>query len=515
MTDSERNKKMEIKKKKSKKKIIIPIIIGVVLLVGIIGIVGIVNSLSNAPKQVNVTHATEGELKQQVSVSGVIESDSSVTYYAPSSIKVSEIAEVGTQVKEGDLLLSFDEEEYNYALRLAEIQDQVAQNSYGSNKLTRSNAVAKYKKASDDVINYSNLVVVQQSIVDGLKAEVEKASKDAALNAAEIQTKINSKQWDITKKTNDMIAQGKTEAEIAAATAGLKKDLSELQSFLAQNSTQTKDQVSKAQQYEEAQLKLAEYKTELEKAKGQLELYESSSDPYASKNVDLSGEYETLRSHHDYAELLKYVNGLRADGNGVITQVGITEGATTTMGMGMITVASLDKIHVTVNVGKNDLKKLVEGQSATIKILDSEYTGKVRSISKIAMANGNGNKQITATVEIDNPDSSICLGMDGKVTILTKEVANCVMLPVEAVFTDNTGDFIYTVNAQNVLEKKYVTVGISSSDYVEIIDGVTLEDQVVTSIPAGIEEGMTVLPIDIEALNEKLGLTVGSEELAE
>lgn len=506
---------MEIKKKKSKKKIIIPIIIGAVLLVGIIGIAVVMSSLSNAPKQVNITHATEGELKQQVSVSGTVESDSTITYYAPAAIKVTEVAEVGSQVKEGDMLLAFDEEEYNYALRLAEILDQEAQNAYGSNKLSRSKAAAKYKQASDDVINYSNLVVVQQSIVDGLKAEVEKATKDAALNAAEIQTKINSKQWELTKKKNEMLAQGATEVEIAAATRGLSKDISELQSFLAQNSTQTKDQVSKEQQYQEANLKLTEYKTELEKAKGQLELYESATDSYASKNVDLSGEYDTLRSHHDYTALLKYINGLRAEGNGVITQVGVSEGATTAAGMGVVTVASLDKIHITVNVGKNDLKKLEEGQSATIKILDNEYTGVVRSISKIAMSNGNGNKQVTATIEISNPDANICLGMDGKATILTKEIANCVMLPVEAVYTDNTGDFVYIVNDQNILEKKYVTIGISSSDYVEMIDGVTLEDQVVTSIPAGVEEGMAVTPVDMEALNEMLGLGAGSEELAE
>lgn len=507
---------MEIKKKKSKKKFIIPIVIGGVLVLGIAGAAIGAAVLKNAPKQVNITHATEGELKQQVVVSGAIESDSEVTYYAPSSIKIEDIVETGTQVAEGDLLLEFDEEEYNYYLRLAEIQDLEAQNSYGSKKYTRSDTASKLKEANNRVVEYSNRVVVQQSIVDALESEVNKASKDAQLNAAEIKTKINSKNWELTKKTNELISQGKTKDEITAATAGLEKDLSELSSFLDQNNTASKDLVSKQQQLEDANKALAELKGKLDEAKLDAKGYEGASlNSYDSKNIDLDGEYTTMQTHRTYSELLKYASGLHSEGNGVVIRVGAMNGATPLAGSELLTVASLDKLHLTVNVGKNDLKKLEVGQKATIKVLDSEYEGVVRSISKLAVATNNGAKQVTATIEITNPDANICLGLDGKATIRTKEVANCIMLPVESVYTDNTGDFIYIVNADKVLEKKYVTVGISSADYVEIIDGVSLEEQVVTTIPAGVEEGMTVVPVDMGAISEALGMTAGSGEISE
>ena len=97
-------------------------------------------------------------------------------------------------------------------------------------------------------------------------------------------------------------------------------------------------------------------------------------------------------------------------------------------------------------------------------------------------------------IHIDNPDNSIFLGLDAKIELVTASKTDVLRLPVEAVSADKEGEFVYIVS-DGVVEKRYVTLGISSDEYVEIVDGLTEEDQVITMISSDIEEGMVVVAL--------------------
>ena len=103
---------------------------------------------------------------------------------------------------------------------------------------------------------------------------------------------------------------------------------------------------------------------------------------------------------------------------------------------------------------------------------------------------------VAARVHIDNPDSNVYLGIEARLKITTAQRQDALLVPVEAVNIDNDGNFCYIIE-NGALVKKYITTGISSSDYIEVTDGLSEKEEVVTSavMDMDLEEGMEVTPM--------------------
>ena len=91
-------------------------------------------------------------------------------------------------------------------------------------------------------------------------------------------------------------------------------------------------------------------------------------------------------------------------------------------------------------------------------------------------------------------DENIFLGIDAKLKILTASEKGVLQVPVEAVNVDSQGQFCYVID-NGILTKQYVTTGISSETYIQIKDGLTQNQEIVTTSVYGIglDEGMAVL----------------------
>ena len=95
---------------------------------------------------------------------------------------------------------------------------------------------------------------------------------------------------------------------------------------------------------------------------------------------------------------------------------------------------------------------------------------------------------ISADIRIKNPDENIFLGVDAKVTIHAEEADNVVVLPSEVVNIGKEGSFCYVLE-NGVITKKDITTGISSDEYVEVLDGIKEGDEVIRDL-GSLEEGM-------------------------
>lgn len=106
---------------------------------------------------------------------------------------------------------------------------------------------------------------------------------------------------------------------------------------------------------------------------------------------------------------------------------------------------------------------------------------------------------VGARVHINNPDENIYLGIEAKLKILTASEQNVLLVPVEAVNVDNDGNFCYTIE-DGILQKKYVQAGISSEEYIQILDGLSDGEEIVTSAYMGTDlvEGTAVSAMPAE-----------------
>ena len=190
--------------------------------------------------------------------------------------------------------------------------------------------------------------------------------------------------------------------------------------------------------------------------------------------------------------------GITAEFNGIVSKADIKQGAAVTQGMELFTIQNTDKASVDVTLSKYDYDTVKEGQSAEITLGDNTYQGTVTKMSHIAVQNEKGTPVISATVSINDPDDDIFLGGDAKVKIHAASAKNVVTLPVEVVNIGKDGSFCYVIE-DGLVTKRDITTGISSEDYVEVIDGIKEGEEVISDL-GDYTEGM-----EVQAVSEQTG----------
>lgn len=474
------------KKAKRKKKIRRIIIIAiVVVIVFVIGIAIVIGSLlgKNQKPSVQVTHATNEEIKQEVKISGTVASDNIQHYYSPSAIKVESCVPVGTFVKKGDPIITFDSESYNNALKQLELSDKISDNNYQSTVTDMNDIQSKYNQACSDVNKYQALVDEYQAKVDG----------------------YNDKEGDFYK-FNNINAQKQIEIEqsIIMNPLSTAEEINKATEVIANIKLQLQ---YNAEELADANQKLQEYKIELESAKSKKETCDKTlGNQYDRENRDLTGELNSIKTGSAYDELAKYTNGcLVAPFDGIVVASFVSEGMTTSnIGAEIATFASTDEVSVDFNLNKKELAKVVTGQKVDITILDYEYTGTVERISRMANASANGSASVSAVISIDNPDDNIYLGLEAKCVIETGRKDSCLTVPSECINIDSDGYYIYTVDEMNMVQKNYVEMGLASEDRTEILSGITEEDSLVAIVTGDVIEGAIVTTVDMDAMNDAM-----------
>ena len=279
-----------------------------------------------------------------------------------------------------------------------------------------------------------------------------------------------------------------------SAADSIFSDSSESVTNNSSDTTVTADTSALEAELEKASNTLAELQSRLSSQQAVAESDPSAVTAEEKEKMEITNNLSELdqMSAQELVEAAK--KGIKADFNGVITKVSVVEGATTALGTELFTLQNTDKVDVNVNVSKYDYDKVKEGQSAEITLAGKTYEGEVTNISHIATQNEKGASLISADVRIKHPDEDIFFGVDAKVTIHAEEADDVVVLPAEVVNIGKTGSFCYVIE-NGVITKKDITTGISSDEYVEVLDGIQEGDEVIRDL-GSLEEGMQAEPVD-------------------
>ena len=137
------------------------------------------------------------------------------------------------------------------------------------------------------------------------------------------------------------------------------------------------------------------------------------------------------------------------------------------------------------------------GQKADIDIAGKTYEGTVSKIDGMATQNNSGAMVVGVDVNIDNPDEAIFLGVEARVYVHMAKVEGVVTVPLEVINSDREGDFVF-VEKNGIVEKRRITVGISSDSVSEVKEGLSEGDNVIMANGMEFEEGtaVTVMPME-------------------
>lgn len=472
----EKNKK----NRKRGKKILLWIIIVVLVAAGLWACAG------NSDSQVNLVETMTlqiGSIEELVSVSGTVQSEEIKTYFAPVSGKLAEVnIEAGDVVKAGDMLITYHMDDLEEALEKAELQYTLDNSSYQNSLADNKEAQAKLTEAN------TNIPVLEKQIADE-EANVKNLSE--ALEAVQA-NKVNTLAYQSLQLQNELIS-------LESDPIGNAERIEEIQISLQCIQTQTQliettgEEADLQKQLNEAQERLNGYEEYLAEMKAQKQ--EASATVLSDlqkDNLSVSEQlnlmtYEAAKEDYEIAG-----EGICADFSGVITELAAIEGMPVMEDAQLLTLASNEKVRVTVTVGTYDLARMAVGQKADIEIADRDYTGYITKINHMATQNLSGVTQLSAEVHIDNPDEYIYLGLDAKVKIHAAEASEVLLLPIAAIYADKAGDFVY-VEENGVAVRRNIVTGISSTEYIEVKEGLTAQDKVIVSAMVTLEDGMPVV----------------------
>lgn len=481
LTDNKKDKK----KKKVKPWVIFLIVfsIAIVALI-IVAVVKLSSAMTGMGMPVEVSEALKGDIAQTVETSGTIASEETKVYFADVTAKVDQISVTqGQTVKKGDVLLSYDVTDLEKMLEQSELETKIS--TLGADAAIVGVNAAQ-KKASEAATNYEDAkkyVAHYTECVGQASAKLNEASelstKQATL-AAEIEKLGKAVQADAKDKASAK-ALKKAKKEYEEVTKKLKGyDVKQLQSTLEVCSSD-----------------LAEYKALLKE-------YEMTKegDPSASLTIAqqaASKEAAQLSKKSVEEQLATAKEGVKAEFDGVVSEVTAVQGQTAAEGVQLFTIHNTEKVKVNLSVTKYDVQKLAVGQVAEIKINDKEYTGSVAKISRIASVNPSGASVVDVEIHIDNPDESVILGMEAKVSVQTAEEKDILLIPSVSVNYSSEGIFCYVL-ADGKIEKREIETGISDEEFIQVLSGVKEGEKVVTNVTGTIEEGMPATEMNKDAM---------------
>ena len=458
----------------------------------------------NQVTMVETSPVVLGNIENVLSISGTVQSAETKTYFSEVAAPIETLdIKVGDKVSSGDVLYTYDTEALDLAEKTAQLAITQAKGNY--NSLYSAVGAADRKYAEGMTAQQIN------DRLDAITAEID------ALNTkiTEKTNRINQTLKDLNNVALDINQNGIADSSEFSAMGEPVFDNSS-NSYIYRNESGNKDEngnyTEPTEQDKQASLAIQQTindvtyalksDAEIQSWNDQITaLKEEQSHLSSAKAAQVNGgtaasskaSYESTQlTQQDTIDKLEAAKeGVKADFNGVVTEVAVVEGATVTAGTKMVTMANLDDVQVALSVSKSDLPKIAVGQKVDITINGKAYDGEVTKISGNATKNSNGVAVVETIIKVTNPDNDIILGVEATNKIHAEKADNTIVLPYEYIQTDAEGDYVYVVE-NGVATRKNVTVGISTSTEAQVIEGLSEGDEVISSDVSMLTEGMTV-----------------------
>ena len=167
--------------------------------------------------------------------------------------------------------------------------------------------------------------------------------------------------------------------------------------------------------------------------------------------------------------------------DGVVMHIGAREGQYVTPSTELYKIADLSRVWVFADVYENEVSWIQVGDPVDMRITaipGKIFTGRVGYIYPYAEAK---TRTIKVRLEFDNPDRLLKPDMFADVTIHAQRKVDAIVVPAEAVVRSGEREQIFVVREPGKFEPRDVKLGVSAKGLVQVLDGVSAGEKVVTS----------------------------------
>jgi len=466
-----------------------------------------------------VTSTASGELKakQQTEIRSEVEGRSTIT----------EIVDEGSFVEEGDVLVRLSDDEIKKNLDNELLNYESAKSAL----ISAETSLEIQKSDNDSALRKALLEVelAQLAFDKWLNGDVKEKENEIALSIDRGERELERVAKKLKRSENlfkeDFLSEDQMDLDrIAYIEAVSKLKTAKLQRDVYETYTYVKES-------KELNSKLDESKAELDRVKSK------NASQIANKDADLSKArqqaairktqveklQETLKKTvitAPTAGLVVYATSVqpswRWDNRGPLVV-----GREVRHNEDLIVLPDTAVMMSAIKVHETLVSKIVKGQIATVTIdavPGKTFPGVVDSIGIVAVSGGwrdanNREYDVKIALSIDGNAYDLKPSMRCEAQIVMKEVTDAIAVPVHAVFTEGSAQYVYLAEG-NRFRKRIVEVGDRSDTFVAIIDGLAENDRVLLREPS---PALVINPDEgkeSEADREKAGPTIEPVSIA-
>lgn len=192
----------------------------------------------------------------------------------------------------------------------------------------------------------------------------------------------------------------------------------------------------------------------------------------------------------------------------------IPAGTSESNAQAVVRMAQSDLLRLRMPVPEQDVPLIKEGDKVMVHVqaTGQQFPGDVvRFTRDVASAT----RTMTTEVDVPNPQLALTPGMYADVTFNLRENGNALLVPSAAIIQGDQA-MVFVVNAQGVVERRPVVLGITSANEQEITSGLQAGEQVVTAGQDTLQPGQHVravlTPWDLVTYHATVNHTAAKKE---
>ena len=288
------------------------------------------------------------------------------------------------------------------------------------------------------------------------------------------QAEVRHSQSDITRAQSEVVSAESTYSAVHAEYTRLEEASKERPGLIAE---QELDDARAKDQQAAAQVGVA--KASLNAMQEQLGVSRAS-----RSRLETMSRYEQIIAPFTGVVTKRYAD------TGTLIQAGQDNNTAT---LPVVQVAESDLLRLRMPVPESDVPYIQVGGDVQVKVnaTGHTFTGKIIRFSRALDTN---TRTMLTEVDVPNRDLSLNPGMYAETTIQLQQKNDALILPAQAVVQNGDQSYVLVVDATNHVEKRNVTLGIQTSNRVEITSGLQTWDNVIASGQTGYQPGEVVSP---------------------
>ena len=206
----------------------------------------------------------------------------------------------------------------------------------------------------------------------------------------------------------------------------------------------------------------------------------------------LKYDLEALEATYELARLNFEYSKIRAPIDGVVSSRDIKLGQSVNTSDVTFRITDTSELLAYLQIPQAELGKFSAGQSATLTVDANPNATYTATIARISPTIDVRNGTFRATAFIDNGSGDLAPGMFARFSIAYERHADALVIPRAALVEEDDQTSVYVV-ADGEVSRRTIQVGIESGNLVEVVGGLTGEEEVVVTGQSSLRDGSKVL----------------------